>query len=174
MVIRAAWTLLIFALSMGLVVSWTMWPGWATVIVGALLGADEFGFSTAPLIAAGCIIMPQCHLNTCPVGVATQDPVLRARFQGAPAHFVNHFFFVAVSSSIGLVFYHDPFEVPQKKSQECRADLGAKMRSLGDCLEQGGSQRRRISPDSRSGYLEGLVDQTPSHNQVHLASLPRL
>jgi glutamate synthase domain-containing protein 2/glutamate synthase domain-containing protein 1/glutamate synthase domain-containing protein 3 len=65
------------------------------VIVGALLGADEFGFSTAPLIAAGCIMMRKCHLNTCPVGIATQDPVLRARFQGTPEHVVNYFFFVA-------------------------------------------------------------------------------
>ena len=55
------------------------------VIVGALLGADEFGFSTAPLIAAGCIMMRKCHLNTCPVGVATQDPELRKRFTSAPA-----------------------------------------------------------------------------------------
>lgn len=65
------------------------------VVVGALLGADEFGFATAPLIAAGCIMMRKCHLNTCPVGVATQDPVLRKRFKGAPEHVVNYFFFVA-------------------------------------------------------------------------------
>jgi glutamate synthase (NADPH/NADH) large chain len=65
------------------------------VIVGALLGADEFGFSTAPLIAAGCIMMRKCHLNTCPVGVATQDPVLRKRFKGQPEHIINYFFFVA-------------------------------------------------------------------------------
>ncbi len=65
------------------------------VVVGALLGADEFGFATAPLIAAGCIMMRKCHLNTCPVGVATQDPVLRARFQGKPEHVINYFFFVA-------------------------------------------------------------------------------
>ena len=65
------------------------------VVVGALLGADEFGFSTAPLIAAGCIMMRKCHLNTCPVGVATQDPVLRARFVGKPEHVINFFFFVA-------------------------------------------------------------------------------
>ncbi len=65
------------------------------VVVGALLGADEFGFSTAPLIAAGCIMMRKCHLNTCPVGVATQDPVLRARFQGKPEHVINYFFYVA-------------------------------------------------------------------------------
>ncbi len=65
------------------------------VVVGALLGADEFGFATAPLIAAGCIMMRKCHLNTCPVGVATQDPVLRKRFVGQPEHVINFFFFVA-------------------------------------------------------------------------------
>ena len=65
------------------------------VVIGALLGADEFGFSTAPLIAAGCIMMRKCHLNTCPVGIATQDPVLRKRFTGQPEHVINFFFFVA-------------------------------------------------------------------------------
>jgi glutamate synthase (NADPH/NADH) large chain len=65
------------------------------VVVGALLGADEFGFSTAPLIAAGCLMMRKCHLNTCPVGIATQDPVLRKRFRGTPEHVINYFFFVA-------------------------------------------------------------------------------
>jgi len=65
------------------------------VLVGALLGADEFGFSTAPLIAAGCLMMRKCHLNTCPVGIATQDPVLRKRFRGTQEHVVNYFFFVA-------------------------------------------------------------------------------
>ncbi|MBM3515541.1 MAG: glutamate synthase large subunit, partial [Alphaproteobacteria bacterium] len=65
------------------------------VVVGALLGADEFGFSTAPLIAVGCIMMRKCHLNTCPVGVATQDPILRRRFTGLPEHVVNFMFFVA-------------------------------------------------------------------------------
>jgi glutamate synthase (NADPH/NADH) large chain len=65
------------------------------VVIGALLGADEFGFSTAPLIAAGCVMMRVCHLNTCPVGVATQDPVLRKRFVGQPEHVINYFFFVA-------------------------------------------------------------------------------
>ncbi|MEL6745584.1 MAG: glutamate synthase-related protein, partial [Pseudomonadota bacterium] len=65
------------------------------VVVGALLGADEFGFATAPLVAAGCIMMRKCHLNTCPVGVATQDPVLRKRFNGQPEHVINYFFFVA-------------------------------------------------------------------------------
>jgi glutamate synthase domain-containing protein 2/glutamate synthase domain-containing protein 1/glutamate synthase domain-containing protein 3 len=65
------------------------------VVIAALLGADEFGFSTAPLVAMGCILMRVCHLNTCPVGIATQDPVLRQRFTGLPEHVVRYFFFVA-------------------------------------------------------------------------------
>jgi glutamate synthase domain-containing protein 2/glutamate synthase domain-containing protein 1/glutamate synthase domain-containing protein 3 len=77
------------------------------VVVGALLGADEFGFSTAPLIATGCIMMRVCHLNTCPVGIATQDPVLRERFAGTPEHVVNYLFLVAeevrrIMASLGV------------------------------------------------------------------------
>jgi glutamate synthase (NADPH/NADH) large chain/glutamate synthase (ferredoxin) len=77
------------------------------VVVASLLGADEMGFSTAPLIATGCIMMRACHLNTCPVGIATQDPELRKRFQGQPEHVVNFFFFVAeevreILASLGL------------------------------------------------------------------------
>jgi glutamate synthase domain-containing protein 3 len=65
------------------------------VTIAALLGAEEFGFSTAPLVAMGCIMMRKCHLNTCPVGIATQDPALRAKFQGTPENVVNFFFFIA-------------------------------------------------------------------------------
>jgi glutamate synthase domain-containing protein 3 len=65
------------------------------VVVGAMLGADEFGFATAPLVVSGCIMMRKCHLNTCPVGVATQDPVLRRKFRGQPEYVINFFFFVA-------------------------------------------------------------------------------
>jgi glutamate synthase domain-containing protein 2/glutamate synthase domain-containing protein 1/glutamate synthase domain-containing protein 3 len=77
------------------------------VVIAAMLGADEMGFSTAPLIATGCIMMRACHLNTCPVGIATQDPELRKRFKGTPEHVVNFFFFVAeevreILSSVGL------------------------------------------------------------------------
>jgi glutamate synthase domain-containing protein 2 len=77
------------------------------VAIAACLGADEFGFSTAPLIATGCIMMRACHLNTCPVGIATQDPELRKRFKGAPEHVVNFFFFVAeelrgIMASLGV------------------------------------------------------------------------
>jgi glutamate synthase domain-containing protein 2/glutamate synthase domain-containing protein 1/glutamate synthase domain-containing protein 3 len=77
------------------------------VVIAALLGADEMGFSTAPLIATGCIMMRACHLNTCPVGIATQDPELRKRFKGTPEHVVNFFFFIAeevreLLASLGL------------------------------------------------------------------------
>jgi glutamate synthase (NADPH) large chain len=77
------------------------------VAVAALLGADEYGFATAPLIAAGCIMMRKCHLNTCPVGIATQDPVLRARFTGTAEHVINYFFYVAeelraIMAALGL------------------------------------------------------------------------
>ena len=82
------------------------------VVIGALLGADEFGFSTAPLVASGCIMMRKCHLNTCPVGVATQDPVLRKRFNGQPEHVINFFFFVAeevreIMADLGFSKFND-------------------------------------------------------------------
>jgi glutamate synthase (NADPH/NADH) large chain len=82
------------------------------VVVGALLGADEFGFATAPLIALGCIMMRKCHLNTCPVGVATQDPVLRKRFTGQPEHVINYLFFIAeearqLMASMGFKRFED-------------------------------------------------------------------
>ncbi|HWV86752.1 MAG TPA: glutamate synthase large subunit [Capillimicrobium sp.] len=77
------------------------------VAIAAMLGADEFGFSTAPLIATGCIMMRACHLNTCPVGIATQDPELIKRFKGQPEHVINYFFFVAeelreIMASLGV------------------------------------------------------------------------
>ena len=82
------------------------------VVIAAMLGADELGFATAPLVAEGCIMMRKCHLNTCPVGVATQDPVLRARFQGKPEHVVNYFFFVAeearqIMAQLGIRTYNE-------------------------------------------------------------------
>ena len=82
------------------------------VVIGALLGADEFGFATAPLVVEGCIMMRKCHLNTCPVGVATQDPELRKRFTGQPEHVVNYFFFVAeevreLMASMGIAKFDD-------------------------------------------------------------------
>jgi glutamate synthase (NADPH/NADH) large chain/glutamate synthase (ferredoxin) len=82
------------------------------VVVAALLGADECGFATAPLIASGCVMMRACHLNTCPVGIATQDPELRRRFAGQPEHVVNFFFYVAeearrIMATLGVRRYED-------------------------------------------------------------------
>jgi glutamate synthase (NADPH/NADH) large chain len=82
------------------------------VLIGALLGADEFGFATAPLVVEGCIMMRKCHLNTCPVGVATQDPVLRKKFKGQPEHVVNFFFFIAEElreymAQLGIARFND-------------------------------------------------------------------
>jgi len=82
------------------------------VAIAAMLGADEVGFATAPLVVEGCIMMRKCHLNTCPVGVATQDPVLRAKFTGKPEHVVNYFFFVAeelrqIMAQLGIRTYED-------------------------------------------------------------------
>src|SRR6202030_886406 len=82
------------------------------VVIGALLGADEFGFSTAPLIAMGCIMMRVCHLTTCPVGIATQDPELRRRFRGTPEQVVNYLIMVAeevraIMASLGIRRFED-------------------------------------------------------------------
>ncbi|MDC3023883.1 glutamate synthase large subunit [Alphaproteobacteria bacterium] len=82
------------------------------VVIGALLGADEFGFSTAPLISIGCIMMRKCHLNTCPVGIASQNPILRKKFAGKPEHVINYFFFVAeeirkIMSKMGVKKFND-------------------------------------------------------------------
>ncbi|MFM1788185.1 MAG: Ferredoxin-dependent glutamate synthase 1 [Pseudomonadota bacterium] len=82
------------------------------VVIAALLGADEMGFATAPLVVEGCIMMRKCHLNTCPVGVATQDPVLRKKFQGRPEHVVNFFFFIAeearqIMAQLGIRHFQD-------------------------------------------------------------------
>jgi glutamate synthase domain-containing protein 3 len=82
------------------------------VVVAALLGADEMGFATAPLIASGCVMMRACHLNTCPVGIATQDPELRRKFAGKPEHVVNFFFFVAeevrrIMAQLGIAKFED-------------------------------------------------------------------
>ncbi|MBI1835549.1 MAG: glutamate synthase subunit alpha, partial [Burkholderiales bacterium] len=82
------------------------------VVIAAMLGADEIGFATAPLVVQGCIMMRKCHLNTCPVGVATQDPELRKKFSGKPEHVVNYFFFVAeearqIMAQLGIRTYDE-------------------------------------------------------------------
>lgn len=94
-------------------------------MIAVLLGAEEIGFATAPLISMGCIMMRKCHTNTCPVGIATQDPVLRAKFAGEPEHVINYFFMVAqemreICASLGarsieeLVGAHLVFATPSR------------------------------------------------------------
>ncbi|MET0941501.1 MAG: glutamate synthase large subunit [Mesorhizobium sp.] len=103
------------------------------VIIGALLGADEFGFSTAPLIAAGCLMMRKCHLNTCPVGVATQDPVLRKRFKGTPEHVINFFFYVAdeVRQLLADMGYRNLDEIIGQSDLLAKEDLIAHWKAKG-------------------------------------------
>jgi glutamate synthase (NADPH/NADH) large chain len=103
------------------------------VVIAALLGADEIGFATAPLVVEGCIMMRKCHLNTCPVGVATQDPELRAKFSGKPEHVVNYFFFVAeearqIMAQLGIRTYDELIG---------RADLLDKSKAVGHWKAQG-------------------------------------
>ncbi len=103
------------------------------VVIGALLGADEFGFATAPLIAAGCIMMRKCHLNTCPVGVATQDPVLRKRFVGQPEHVINFFFFVAeeVRELMALLGYRSFNEIVGQRQMLDKTNLIERAKAKG-------------------------------------------
>jgi hypothetical protein len=107
------------------------------VAVGAILGADEFGFATAPLVVEGCIMMRKCHLNTCPVGVATQDPVLRKRFVGQPEHVINFFFFVADEvrewmAALGFRTFADMIG----QYRESKRQLETESSRLGESMEQ--------------------------------------
>jgi glutamate synthase domain-containing protein 2/glutamate synthase domain-containing protein 1/glutamate synthase domain-containing protein 3 len=123
------------------------------VVMGAILGADEFGFSTAPLIALGCVMMRVCHLNTCPVGVATQDPELRRRFEGKPEHVVNYLFMVA------------------EETRRIMARLGvssmAELIGRVDLLEKDEAvqhwKARGLDLSSLLALPEGLTDDEPRH-----------
>ncbi|MBQ5949466.1 glutamate synthase-related protein [Massilia sp. ST3] len=136
------------------------------VVIAAMLGADEVGFATAPLVVEGCIMMRKCHLNTCPVGVATQDPVLRAKFQGKPEHVVNYFFFVAeearqLMAQLGIRSYDELIG---------RADLLDKSKAIGHWKAQGldfsnifyqpktESQRQLFHTDEQDHGLEKALD----------------
>ncbi len=128
------------------------------VVIGALLGADEFGFATAPLVVEGCIMMRKCHLNTCPVGVATQDPVLRAKFSGQPEHVVNYFFFVAeevreIMAQLGIreVRRADRPRRPARHAQGRRALEGQGPRLLARVLPAARVRGRRAAPRRRAG-----------------------
>jgi glutamate synthase (NADPH/NADH) large chain len=143
------------------------------VAIAALLGADEFGFATAPLIAAGCIMMRKCHLNTCPVGVATQDPVLRARFTGQPEHVINYFFFVAeelraIMAEMGFRTVAEMVgRVDRLDTQGDRALEGAGRRPLAPAA-QGGSRPASTGPGTQDHGLDGALD-----NDLIAAAAPR-
>jgi glutamate synthase (NADPH/NADH) large chain len=136
------------------------------VAIAALLGADEFGFATAPLVVEGCIMMRKCHLNTCPVGVATQDPELRKKFSGRPEHVVNFFFFIAdevreIMAQLGIRKFEDLIG---------RADLLDKKKAIAHWKAQGldfskifhlpevpaGTARRQL--DTQDHLLERALD----------------
>ena len=128
------------------------------VVVAALLGADEMGFATAPLIATGCIMMRACHLNTCPVGIATQDPELRKRFKGQPEHVVNFFFFVAeearqIMARLGIARFEDLVGRVDLLEADAgdRALEGARDRPLERAAHAGAGRGRPAAPHPRAG-----------------------
>ncbi len=145
------------------------------VVIGALLGADEFGFATAPLVASGCIMMRKCHLNTCPVGVATQDPVLRKKFQGKPEHVINYFFFVAeeareLMAELGIRKFDDLIgRSDLLDTQEVhRALEGERARFLADLLSG-----RRSPPKCARRHCESQdhgLDKALDHRLIELAA----
>ena len=128
------------------------------VVIAALLGAEEFGFSTAPLVAMGCIMMRKCHLNTCPVGIATQDPVLRKKFQGTPEHVINFFFFIAeqvrqMMAQLGFRT-HGRDDRPRGHARDAaRAGAleGARARLFADSLQSAGAVARGPALHDRAG-----------------------
>ena len=135
------------------------------VVVAALLGAEEFGFATSTLIALGCIMMRKCHLNTCPVGIATQDPVLRAKFEGLPEHVVNYLFLVAEEVReymARLGFRHLQDMVGRSNMLENDPDLehwkrqGIDVSPLLYCHEESNSQMQ--SKDKQQFHLETCLD----------------
>ena len=127
------------------------------VAIGALLGADEFGFATAPLVVEGCIMMRKCHLNTCPVGVATQDPVLRKKFAGKPEHVVNYFFFVAeevrqIMAQLGIRKFDDLIG---------RADLLDMKKGIAHWKAQRPGLQPPVRPAERAGRRAALPRRGP-------------
>ena len=163
------------------------------VVIGALLGADEFGFATAPLIAAGCIMMRKCHLNTCPVGVATQDPVLRKRFNGQPEHVINYFFFVAeevreIMAALGFrTLQRDDRPDPDARPDDARRALeGQGARFLQAVLQAGGAgpedlSLREAEPSSGSRARPRLIEKAqaaldrgaPVHDRAEINNIDR-
>ena len=137
------------------------------VVVGAILGADEFGFSTAPLIAAGCIMMRKCHLNTCPVGVATQDPVLRKKFVGQPEHVINFFFFVAeevreIMAAMGYRTFNEMIgQIQMLDKQQVVEHWKAKGLDFSKLFHKPDAPTRRQHPSQRSAGSQDRPHSRP-------------
>ena len=136
------------------------------VVIGALLGADEFGFATAPLISIGCIMMRKCHLNTCPVGVATQNPVLRKKFQGTPENVINYFFFIAeevreIMAKLGIKKFTDLVGRSDLLSKNNNVDKWkSKLIDLSNVLykPKANSQKDYFNSISQNHNLENVLD----------------
>jgi len=156
------------------------------VAIAALLGADEFGFATAPLIAAGCVMMRKCHLNTCPVGIATQDPRLRARFTGQPEHVINYFFFVAeelreIMASLGLrsldemIGRSDLIETPDAAHWKAHGvDLSRLLATVeGDARRGDGPIRREIRARIDARLIEALDGPLPARIEMAASNVDR-
>jgi glutamate synthase (NADPH/NADH) large chain len=131
------------------------------VAIAAMLGAEEFAFSTAPLVAAGCVMMRVCHLNTCPVGIATQDPELRRRFTGTPDHVMRYFLFVAeqvreLMASLGVASIDELVARSDLLRASERADRLDLSPLLAPALGREGAARRRREPQQHG--LEGAID----------------
>ncbi len=158
------------------------------VAVAAMLGADEYGFATAPLIAAGCIMMRKCHLNTCPVGIATQDPALRAKFSGTPEHVINYFFYVAeelreIMAGLGISKVDDLIgRVDLLDAQRAERHWKAKGVDLSRLLHAPETEglRRRNAPLSRAAgtpidrhLIEALDGPLPVRVERRVANVDR-
>ncbi len=141
------------------------------VVVAAMLGADEFGFATAPLIVEGCVMMRKCHLNTCPVGIATQDPELREKFAGQPEHVVNYFFFVAeeVRELMAHLGFHTMDEMigrtnllrslpPADNAKARTLDLSAMLHLATPAARVGRVVRHHVKSRQRHADAEGTLN----------------
>ena len=140
------------------------------VAIAALLGAEEFGFSTAPLVAMGCIMMRKCHLNTCPVGIATQDPALRKKFTGTPENVINFFFFIAEQVREWMAQAGLPADGrddrPRRTCSRCARRVDHwKARGPGffaDSVQSAGAVAREPALHHRAGSRPGCRRSTPS------------
>jgi len=136
------------------------------VAFAALLGAEEFGFATAPLVASGCVMMRKCHLNTCPVGIATQDPVLRARFHGTPEHVINYFFFVAeelraIMARLGFRTVDEMVgRVDKIRVREDIAQPKARLLDFSDVLHVPDAEGPLHCVEGQEDNLRGILDET--------------